>query len=251
MRTIGAKRRAQFALAALTISLGLGLAACQGDTTVTNTPADTAGITVSGRGEVDTPPDIGFLTLGVQSTATTVAEARENAATSIAAVIAAIKADGVVAKDIQTTGLSIQPNYDYNKTPNTPEIVSYTVTNTVSTKVRNLDTLSAVIDNAIAAGGDDTRLQGIQFGVDDQAAAKEGARAEAMADAKAKAEQLASLGGVTLGPPVTIAEVVAAPNYGYQLLGGIAYQDAALASTPIETGTNLVSVEVTVRYSVQ
>ncbi len=186
--------------------LALALAGCEGDTTVTNQPADTTGITVSGHGEVDVPPDIGFVDVGVQSTAPNVADAREAAATAATKVIDSIKANGVDSKDVQTTNLSIQPNYDYSRPNEGPKLTGYTVTNTVEAKVRKLDSLSKVIDDATAAGGNDVRLQGIRFGIDKEDQPKQDAREKAMADAKAKAEQLAQLGGVSLGAPVTISE---------------------------------------------
>lgn len=240
--------RARIALAALALMTAATLGACADETTVNTSPADTSGITVTGRGEVQIPPDIGFVTVGIQSTAATVAEARDQAATAATAVIDALKAQDIEAKDIQTVGLSISPVYEY-KTNESPRITGYAVTNTVSAKVRDLEKMSAVIDDAVLAGGDDSRLQGISFGIDDETEAKTQAREAAMADAKAKAEQLARLGGVTLGAPVTISE------------GTISISEAARGSddaiqaggiaTPIETGTNTVTVDVSVRYAVE
>lgn len=237
-----------FALALLASSSCLLLAACAGKTTVNNQPTETSGITVSGHGEVDVPPDIGFVTVGVQATASTVAAARDTAANSADALVSALKKDGVAEKDIQTAGLSIQPNYDYSKS--TPRLTGYTVSNTVSVKVRKVDSMSKVVDDAVAAGGDAVRLQGVSFGVDDSDKAKQDAREKAMADAKSKAEALAKLGGVSLGKPVTIAETVgqvASPSK--EFAAGSAASDSV--STPIQAGTNTVSIDVTVRWAIQ
>lgn len=233
---------------ALSVVAAFALAGCAGKTTVNNQPAETSGITVSGHGEVDVPPDIGFVTVGVQSTASSVAAARDAAADSADALVSSLKKNGVAEKDIQTTGLYIQPNYDYSK--NTPRLTGYTVTNTVTAKVRKIDTMSKTVDDAVAAGGDSVRLQGVSFGVEDSDKAKQDARDKAMADAKAKAEALAKLGGVKLGKPVTIAETQggstvpsvdkAAGDFG-----------AGNVSTPIQPGTNKVSVDVAVRWAIE
>jgi uncharacterized protein YggE len=231
------------------IGVALLAAACKGNTTITNQPAETSGITVSGHGEVQVPPDIGFIDIGVQSTATSVADARDHAATAATSVLNAIKANGVEDKDIQTTGISIQPNYDYSRPNQEPRLTGYTVTNTVEAKVRKLDLLSKVIDDATAAGGNDVLLRGIRFGIDDEQKAKQDAREKAMADAKAKAQQLATLGAVSLGAPVTINE-----TQGTFVPDGRAAINAPTtgsAATPIQPGTNTVSIDVTVRWSLK
>lgn len=236
------------AFVALSLVAALALAGCGSKTTVNNQPVETSGITVSGHGEVDVPPDIGFVTVGVQSTASTVAAARDAAADSADALVSSLKKNGVAEKDIQTTGLYIQPNYDYAK--GSPQLTGYTVTNTVTTKVRKIDTMSKVVDDAVAAGGDSVRLQGVSFGVEDSDKAKQDARDKAMADAKAKAEALAKLGGVNLGKPVTIAEtqggstVPSVDKGAGESLGGD-------VSTPIQPGTNKVSVDVAVRWAIE
>ena len=230
------------------VALLFGAACTEGDTTVNAPGADTGGITVSGHGEVKVPPDTAVFTIGVQVTATSVADARDRAAKAADAVISSIKKDGVDEKDIQTAGLSIQPQFDY-KNGSEPRITGYQVTNQVTVKVRKLDTVSNVIDDATAAGGDAVRLQGINFVVDDDEKAVEQAREAAMNDAKAKASQLAKLGGVQLGDPLTISESQTAPPVFEGR--GVAVPAAADSSTPIQTGTNTVSVDVSVRWQIK
>lgn len=225
----------------------LVLAGCGDKTTVNNQPTETSGVTVSGHGEVDVPPDIGFVTVGVQSTAPTVAAARDAAAEAADALVSSLKKNGIAEKDIQTTGLYIQPNYDYARS--TPQLTGYTVTNTVTAKVRKIDTMSKVVDDAVAAGGDSVRLQGVSFGVEDSDKAKQDAREKAMADAKAKAEALAKLGGVSLGKPVTIAETQASSSVASADKDGDFA--AGNVSTPIQTGTNKVSVDIAVRWAIE
>lgn len=221
---------------------------CAGETTVNNQPVETSGITVSGTGQVQVPPDLGFVNVGIQVTATTVEQARDDAADAADAVIKSIKSNGVADKDIKTTGLSIQPNYDYRTSG--AVLTGYTVTNTVKATVRDVEDMSKVVDGAVTAGGNAARLQSISFGIEDESKPMQEAREKAMADAKAKAEQLAKLGDVSLGAPVTISET--------QTSGGGIKQDAAgrdddggSVPTPIEVGTNTVTVNVTVRWAIQ
>jgi uncharacterized protein YggE len=120
----------------------------------------------------------------------------------------------------------------------------------VEAKIRKLDSMSKTLDDAIAAGGNDVRLQGIRFGIDDESKPQQDARDKAMAAAKDKAQQLARLGGVTLGAPVTIGETQATPiavDKGF----ASAPSSTGSTSTPIETGSNTVSIDVTVRFSIK
>lgn len=234
-------------------ALPLALVACTEKGAVTNvtTSPETPSITVSGHGEVVVRPDTGFFDVGVQVTAPSVADARDRAATAADAVIKSVKANGVDEKDVQTSQLSIQPQYVYPQNGGEPRVTGYTVVNTITVKVRKLDSFSKVIDDATAAGGDSTLLQGLRFGLDDDKKALEQARELAVADAKEKAEQLAKLTGVKLGDPQSISEV------NVQGPVPLAYDSAAAlpaprtgAATPIETGSGKVTLDVQVRWTI-
>jgi uncharacterized protein YggE len=230
--------------------VGLLAVACkEGDTTINSTPADTTGITVSGKGEVDAPSDTGFLTMGVQVTATTVEDARNRAAAAADAVIKSVKSNGVDQEDIKTAHLPIQPQYDY-KSGNEPRITGYLVTNTIEAKVRKLDNFSKIVDDAVKAGGNDARLQGIRFGIEDDAKLLEQAREAAMEDAKKKAEQLAKAGGVSLGKPLAISDM-STPSPLFETAKTAQSAGAADIATPIEPGTGTVVVQLSVRWSLK
>lgn len=227
----------------------LFLAACDESTTVNTAPADLSGITVTGLGEVEAPSDTGYFNVGVQVTATTVETARDRAAASADAVIKSLKSNGIDQKDIKTTTFSIQPQYDY-KNNNEPKITGYVVTNTVEAKVRKLDNFTKIIDDAVKAGGNDARLQGIRFGIEDNEKLADQAREAAMKDAKKKAEQLAKLGGVDLGDPIQISETqTTAP--AAEMARDSKTIGAADIATPIEPGTGKVSVQISVRWALK
>lgn len=250
------RSRSFLALVAAATIAALAVAGCsdeKGDTVInTSSSNEQTGITVSGRGEVVVSPDTGFFEGGVSVTAKTVAEARESAAKAAEAFISSVKGNGVDAKDIQTSGFAIYPQYVYPPNGGQPSITGYQVTNTVSVKVRKLDTFSKVLDDAIVVGGDAVVVSGIRFGIEDDTKAASEARALAVANAKMKADELAKAAGAQVGDVLSIAEVqqqaevypVAAPRTG---AAGFAYD----TGTPIEAGTNKVAVNVTIRWSIR
>jgi uncharacterized protein YggE len=201
-------------------------------------------ISVSGTGRVITAPDVADLRLGVQVTRSTVKDARNVAAGQMTKVIAALKKLGIADKDLQTSGLSLQPNYTYPNGGN-PRLTGYTLSNGVSVTVRDLNKLGDAIDDGLAAGA--TTLDGVSFRVDDPAKAQEQARKEAMAQAKAKAQTLASAAGVSISGVASISESSAPvpPIYYGGAQFGAAVKDSA---TPVQVGTNEVMVTVTVEY---
>lgn len=205
------------------------------------------GITVSGEGTATGKPDIASIQLGVSKLAPTVAEARSQAAASMDAMIKSMKANGVDEKDIQTQHLSISPEYDYSN--NRQTLRGYRVTNIVTAKVRTIDDTSKVVDDAVTAGGNDAQVQGISFTIDKPDALRDQARKDAMADARAKAETLAKEAGVQVGDPITISETVGVTPIPY--LGAGAAEKAVPPTTPIEPGTQDVTVTVNVTWSIK
>ena len=207
-------------------------------------------IHVTGSGSVVGEPDIATLNLGVSVEKETVAEAREAAAVAMTAVIASLKANDVAENDIRTDRFSIYPQYDY--TDNGRVLRGYRVNNTVSAKVRELETLSDVIDNAAEAGGDIVVVNSIQFMIEDTTALQTQARSLAVKDAEAKAQTLAEASGVKLGKPVAITETISggSPPIAFARSEEFA-ADSARSSTPIEAGELTIVVNVTVVYEIE
>ena len=207
-------------------------------------------IHVTGNGSVVGEPDIATLNLGVSVEKKTVAEAREAAAVAMTAVLDALKARGIAENDIQTERFSIYPQYDY--TENGRVLRGYSVNNTVSAKVRELENLSEVIDAAAEAGGDIVVVNAIQFMIEDTTPLQTQARGLAVKDAEAKAQTLADASGVTLGKPITITETshAASPPIAFAREAAFA-EESALSSTPIEAGELTVVVNVTIVYEIE
>lgn len=204
------------------------------------------GILVSGEGRVSAPPDIALLNLGVSAKASSMAQAMSQAQDAANKVINSLKGNGVQDRDIQTSQFSAYAEYDFR---NGQQILTgYRVTHILSVKVRNMDRIGKVIDDAAAAGGDTFQAQGISFTIDDPTPQREQAREKAVADARAKAEQLARLTGVGLGRPIMISESIsAAPPIPIAAPRAM----ESVAATPIQAGELEVIVNVQITYAIQ
>jgi len=165
-------------------------------------------VTVTGEGTVAAAPDNAVIRLGVASQGKTARAASDANAKEMSVVLAAIKESGVADRDIQTTSLSLQPQYDPKQT-GAARLVGFQVSNQVTIKIRDIDRLSAVLDRAIAAGANE--MSGIEFVVSEQAKLLDKARAAAIADARRKAELYANAAGMKVGRVMAISEEGSAP----------------------------------------
>ncbi len=165
--------------------------------------APTRTISVTGTGTVEAAPDMATLMIGVTTQGKTAAEALTANTAATDAVIARLTASGIEARDMQTSNLSINPNWTgYDSS--TPTISGYVASNMLTVRVRKLDTTGAVLDAAVADGAN--TLNGLTFGLADPEPAYAEARKEAVADARAKAALLAEAAGVSLGGVLSIAD---------------------------------------------
>ncbi|WP_108644432.1 SIMPL domain-containing protein [Fuscovulum blasticum] len=207
--------------------------------------AEAATITVTGEASTAAAPDMATLSIGVTKVGETAAAALADNTAQMQAVIDRLKAAGIEPRDIQTTGLSINPNwsgYD-SSVSGGPTITGYTATNIVTVQVRALDGLGAVIDAAVSDGGN--TLNGLTFGLADPRPALDAARKDAVADAKAKADLLAGAAGLGLGPIVSLTE-----GGGYGAPVPMFKADSAAGAVPVEQGAISYTASVTVVYEV-
>jgi uncharacterized protein YggE len=163
------------------------------------------------------------------------------------AIFAVLSAKGVEDKDIRTTNFSIYPQYSYPR-EGEPVLTGYRVNNQVSVKVRDLDSIGEVIDDVADAGGDNTRINGIRFIIDDDSEAQVQARELAVNAAMAKAEQFAELTNVTLGKLMYISESGGGVVYPERAYEGEVYMKADMSSVPT---TSISGGEMEVRINVQ
>ena len=198
-------------------------------------------ITVVGQGEAKGSPDIARTSLGVEASAPTVEEAMNQTSARMKAILDALKKLGVEDKDLQTANFSIQVERPYVDQPMpmpvpmpVPEAlpapkggkagaassppssapaapppmpaVKYRVSNTVEVTIRDVSKASRVLQAAVDAGANN--VWSVSFGIDETKALEATAREKAVADAKARAEVLAKLSGVELGPVISVSEVI-------------------------------------------
>ena len=229
------------------------LAGCQASGSSAGGSNQQTGISVSGEGKVTVTPDVANVQLGIQAQAKTVSDAQNQATKAMNDVMAALTNNGVALKDIQTQYYNIQQTTSWDNNKQEQIVTGYQINNIVSIKVRGVDTdatrAGTVIDAVTLAGGDLTRVNSIQFTVDDPTIYYDQARDKAMADAKDTATQLAKLSGVTLGKPISISE----SNVSVPQVYPVYARDAAGAasSTPISTGELDITLDVQVVYAIQ
>lgn len=203
-------------------------------------------ITVRGEGRVEASPDTASLSIGVQAMAATAGAALNNAKTSATALIAALRAADIDNRDIATSGVSISARYDREGVT----VVGYQAYNNLTVTVRDVDRTGDVIDVAAQAAGDNITIGGVNFLIDDTAALLAEARAAAIADAARRAAQFAAAADATVGDVLQISEA-SFDGPSPRGFGGVAFAAKAMASTPVQAGTQEVAVSVTVVYQLR
>jgi uncharacterized protein YggE len=202
-------------------------------------------ITVTGTGTVEAAPDIATLSIGVTTMGETAATALSANSAQLEAVMARLTAAGIEARDMQTSNLSLNPNWTGHdgSSASGPTIAGFVASNMLTVRVRQLDGLGAVLDAAVADGAN--TLNGLSFGLADPAPVLDEARKEAVADARARAELLATAAGVKLGRVISISD-------GSMPTGPMPMfrADAAAMAVPIASGELGLSASVTIFYEI-
>lgn len=201
-------------------------------------------MTIVGIGKTSVKPDMAETTLGVRANAPTVSEATSKVNSDMDKILKALKGAGIAERDTQTTGFNVNIDQDRDGKP-----TGYQVSNMVRVRVRDLDKIGPTIDAALAAGAN--QVYGIQFTLADPTASQTQARAAAVADAKARATELATEAGVTLGDIVQISNVVGGgPVFADAAMKGMGAA-SAMQSVAVQVGELEVSAQVQVIYALK
>jgi len=232
----------------LVLMISLLLIGCESQETTGANGSQQTGVWVSGTGKVTAVPDVAIFSLGVEAQEKTVKEAQSEAISAMNAIITALKANGVAEKDIQTQWYNISPVMKWVEDTNEQITIGYKVSNMVTAKIRDISKAGTIIDAVAEAGGNLTRINSISFTVDDPTAYYNQAREKAMQDANAKAEQMATLAGITLGKPTYISESGGYIPTPYYLKD---YAEGGSASTPISPGELDITLSVQVAYAIE
>lgn len=208
-------------------------------------------VSISGIGEVTSAPDTASITSGVTTQGATAREALDANTKAMTELLDTLKAAGIEARDIQTSGFSVNPNYVYTDARDAngyqlpPKINGYQVFNTVNVRVRELAKLGSVLDKAVTVGAN--TINGVSFSVADPSKLYNEARKVAFADAKAKADLYAGVAGETLGSIRNITENQGISQPQPYMMKAVA-QDSAGAAVPVEGGELSYSINVQVTW---
>jgi uncharacterized protein YggE len=208
---------------------------------------NTSVINVAGTGQVSGTPDTATVTMGVSTNDPSAQNAMNKNAEEATALINTLKGKGVAEKDIQTTDLTVNPNFD-----NKGNITGYNVSNTVTVTMHDLKNAGSIIDAAAAAVGNDVRLENVALSISNTSPLLAQARAAAVKDAMAQGQQLATAAGVKLGAILTIDDTGTEQPTALQFSGVAAdgALKAASVPTPVQSGSQQLSVNVTVKFDI-
>ena len=230
---------------ALTAALLTGAAAAPAFADTADAAFRATTLNLSASGESKVTPDLATITLGVQTDGATAAGAMSANAVQMNKVIAALKKAGIAERDIQTSNLSVNPQYVYVEN-NPPKLSGYQANNQVTIQVRDLTKLGQTVDATVGAGA--TNVGGISFGLQDPKAAEDAARLDAVKALQAKADLYARATGYKIVRLVSLGEGGGyTPSPPPMPMYAMARMDKA-ESSPVSAGELKVRVDVSATY---
>ena len=231
--------------------VALSVAAGTSGATATHPPAScgptTPKLTVHGTGQATATPDLLTVVVQVVVTEPTAATALATDNTKAAAVVAAFEGGGAQAKDIQTSGLSLQPQYSYPK--GVPTVTGYQVINAVTATLHDIAQSGAVIDAVVGVGGNAVQIESLAFSTRDPSAVEAQARARATTQAVTYARALARAAGRSLGPVCSLNDQSQVPASGNALEGAPFASAVAAPNVPIESGSQTQTAQVALVFA--
>ena len=202
-------------------------------------------MSVSSQGKSTVTPDIARLSFSIVSNGKNPEELADNNNEKMNAVIENVKSQGIEEKDIKTTNYNLSPDYRYDENTERRFITGYTMTQTVSLKVRDLTKVASILGGITPLGVN--QVGGVEFDLENRDKALADARAEAISKAKDKAEQMAKEAGVKLGRITSVNEYQSVNGYRGEYAMGGDMMKASIAPS-IQPGTQEITVEVTLNY---
>lgn len=202
-------------------------------------------LNISATAEVRAVPDTAMITAGVVTQSPTAKAAMQANATRMSAVMDAIKAAGIQPKDIQTTGINLQPQYRYAENQ-PPVVTSYQASNNVNVRIRKIDAIGPVMDALVAKGAN--QINGPTFTLANEEAALDQARKEAVARARKRAELYADAVGLRVKRIVSISEG-SNMQQPMPMVRAMAMENKqAMADTPVAPGETSLSATVNILF---
>ena len=201
-------------------------------------------LTVQGNGLASATPDLITVVVDVNVTDPGAQASLTDDNTRANAVTAAFEHGGVAQKDIQTSNVSLNPQYSLSGA-----ITGYQMSNTITAKLRDFSRAGAILDSLTAAAGNATRIQSLAFSIEDPRTVEDQARSDAVHQAVSHAQSMASAAGERLGPVCSLSDQtsVTYPSDNQALSGGAT--PAAAAAVPLQPGTQQETAQVTLVYA--
>ncbi len=229
--------------AILIILVALFLSACE-DTTIVMPGGQQDQIRVAGTATIKAEPDIATVEIGVQVFNEEVEAAVTENNKKVESVIAALRRQGVAENDIKTSRFNIYPQKDYSE-DRKGEIIGFQVDNVVSVTLRDLTAIGETLQATINAGANN--IYGINFTLDDPTALRDEARAEAIKDARRRADIMAEAAGIQVDKVISITET----SYPGPIIARAEFDDAAVkANVPIMPGELELTLQVEVVFAI-
>ena len=231
---------------AIALAFGTPMTACAQPQTATGyaMPADGTLLSVSAEASAKRVPDVATISTGVVTQAADANAAMRANAVQMDKVMAAIKAAGIAERDIQTSGINLNPQYHYQQNE-APKITGYEARNTVSVKVRDLGKLGKIMDTLVAQGANE--LNGPSFEVDKPDEAYDEARLAALKKAQARADTYAAALGMKVRRIVSINEGGASFPRPMPMMRAMA-ADGFAKETSVSPGEASLSVSIDVVF---
>ncbi|MGH9108421.1 MAG: SIMPL domain-containing protein [Acidimicrobiales bacterium] len=202
-------------------------------------------LTVHGTGVASGTPDLLTLALAVDVAAGDAHDALAADDTATASVLSTLAGGGVRRRNVQTTGLTIQPDYSASG-----QLTGYSVTDDVVAKIRDLATAGSVIDAAAGASGNDVRVDSLTFSLADPRGLQDRARRDAVHQAVSHAGTMAAAAGERLGRICSLTDDSSSPGPNRYPLGTFGASAQAAPGVPLEPGTQQATARVTLVYAV-
>lgn len=190
---------------------------------------------------IESAPDTATFSTGVETSAPTASAALRQNSTEVAKVIAQLQKLGIAERDIQTSGINLNAEYDYIQATQKNRFKGYRVSNQVQVKIRDISKLGKIMDAVVTSGA--TNINGPWFSIDNDSDVKKSARVRALANGKSQAESYAKANGYSSVRLLSVAEGISGRSPGPQPMMksfDVAQEAASVPIAPGQIGTSVV-----------
>jgi uncharacterized protein YggE len=203
-------------------------------------------LTVQGSGIASAAPNVITVAIDIDVTDSGAQASLTDDNNRAAAVTAVLEHGGVAGKDIQTTNVSLNPQYSLSGA-----ITGYQMSNTVTAKLRDFSAAGSILDALTQAAGNATRIDSLTFSIEDPRGIENQARTDAVHQAVSHAQSMARASGERLGPVCSLSDQSSVTYPVYNTSAGPPAEARASAAVPLQPGTQQETAQVTLQYALE